>query len=67
MQNLEVVFPPGSTTNSTACLNITMYNNTIIQIDRTFAVNVQKIDPSVILLGMTSTTVTIKYNLIDSK
>ena len=67
MPTQELIFPPGSTTNTTVCINITTYNNTIIQYDRTFAVNMQRIDPSVVLSGIISTTVIIKQNHIDSK
>ena len=65
--NQELIFPSGSTTNSAVCLNITVYNNTVIQSDRSFAVNVQRVDTSVVLAGITTTTVVIKPNPTDRK
>ena len=67
MRSYELVFPPGSTENSTVCLNISTFNDTVIQEDRTFYIGLQKFDPSVLLTGSVSTLVTVKQNPIDSK
>ena len=67
VRSYELVFPPGSSENSTVCLNISTFNDTIIQPDRTFSIGLQKFDPSVLLTGSVSTVVMIKQNPIDSK
>eukprot|EP00731_Ephydatia_muelleri_P007059 Em0003g1307a len=66
VRSYELVFPPGSTENSTVCLNISTFNDTVIQADRTFYIGLQKFDPSVLLTGSVSTLVTVKQNPIDS-
>eukprot|EP00731_Ephydatia_muelleri_P007285 Em0003g1533a len=66
VRSYELVFPPGSTENSTVCLNISTFNDTVIQADRTFYIGLQKFDPSVLLTGSVSTLVTVKQNPIDN-
>lgn len=68
IQNMELIFPPGSVTNSTVCFNIDIINNTLIQADRTFSVTLQRTDPAVVLSSaMTMAIITIRQNSIDSK
>ena len=57
----DEVFPFGSTDNDTACVNITIMDDDILEGDHTFTVTLTTLDPDV-MLGNHETTITIIDN-----
>ena len=57
--SFDVAFPSGSTDNATACVNINILDDDILEGDHTFTVTLTILDPDV-MLDNNETTITIR-------